>query len=91
LKQGGTILWRRLHKLFVQIWCLEKIPEEWKLGIIHPLYKKGDKMKCDNYRGITLSNVTYKIFTAQIHKDYQRKQKVKLEIIKWDFGLIDPL
>jgi hypothetical protein len=27
LKQGGTILWRMLHKLIVQIWRLEKLTE----------------------------------------------------------------
>jgi hypothetical protein len=64
LKQGGTVLRRRLHKLIIHIWHQEKIPEEWKLGIIHPIHKKSDKMQCDNYRGITLLNVAYKIFIA---------------------------
>jgi hypothetical protein len=40
LKQGGTVLWRRLHKLTVQIWRQEKIPEELKPGIIYPIHKK---------------------------------------------------
>jgi sorting nexin-29 len=64
--------------LIVQIWRLEKIPEEWKLGIIHPIYKKGDKMQCDNYRGITLLNVAYKIFTPLIHKRLSEKAEGKI-------------
>jgi len=37
------------------------MPDDWKKGLIVLLFKKGDKMKRENYRGITLLNVTYKI------------------------------
>ena len=32
---------------------MEEFPEEWKESITVPIYKKGDKTDCRNYRGIS--------------------------------------
>ena len=37
------------------------MPDDWKVELIVPLFKKGDKIKCENYGGITLQNVAYNI------------------------------
>jgi sorting nexin-29 len=68
LKYGGQILLRRIHKLILLIWQKEKIPDECKEGLLCPIFKKGDKLQCNNYRGITLLNVTYKILSNIILK-----------------------
>ena len=42
------------------------MPDDWKIGLIVPLFEKGNKRKCENYRGIMLLNVTYKILSRVI-------------------------
>jgi hypothetical protein len=53
IKSGGRILWSEIHKLIISILNKEKLPEEWKQSVIMPIYKKGDKTDCSNYRGIS--------------------------------------
>jgi len=63
IKLGGKRLHQAIHTLCKHIWYEEKLPDEWNKAIIIPLYKKGNKMICDNYRGIALLNTTYKVFS----------------------------
>ena len=39
------------------------MPQEWKESIIVPNHKKGDRMYCNNYRGISLWFNLYKILS----------------------------
>jgi len=73
MKNGGPELLQRIFDLLLQIWDQERMPEEWEIGIICPVFKKGDRRECSNYRGITLLNVIYKIFTFLI---YSRLTKI---------------
>jgi hypothetical protein len=50
------------NKDFNQIWTEEKIPLDWKKGLIVKIPKKGDVTVCDTYRGITLLSVPSKVF-----------------------------
>jgi hypothetical protein len=49
IKNSSWELKKRLHALTCKIWRDEKIPDDWKAGLIVPLFKKGNKMKCENY------------------------------------------
>jgi hypothetical protein len=40
------------------------LTKEWRDSIIVPVYKKGNKTDCSNYRGISLLLVTYKILPS---------------------------
>ena len=63
IKAGGRTICSAIHKLIISIWNKEELPEEWKESIIVPIYKKGDKTGCNNYRGISLLPTTYKILS----------------------------
>ena len=63
IKNASRELKKRLYALICKIWEDEKMLDDWKAGLIVSLFKKGDKMKCENYPGITLLNVAYKILS----------------------------
>jgi hypothetical protein len=64
IKAGGRTISCEIHKLIISIWNKEKLPEKWKESIILPIYKKGDKTDCNNYRGISLSPTMHKILSS---------------------------
>lgn len=55
-----------LQKQIEKIWNEESLPEDWKMALIHPLHKKGSMKNINNYRGISLLPVTYKILSLAI-------------------------
>lgn len=56
----------KLHELLRNLFekCLngEAIPEDWKVGYISTIHKKGRKDECQNYRGITVTNVFSRLY-----------------------------
>jgi len=63
IKVGGRTIRCEIPQLIISIWNKEKLPEEWKESTIVPVYKKGDKTGCSNYRGISLLPSTYRILS----------------------------
>ena len=59
-----TILLKIIH----EIWISKNMPEDWKTGLILKLLKKGDLSDCNNWRGITLSSVTSKVYSKIIQE-----------------------
>jgi hypothetical protein len=67
------MLKKRLYNLICKIWNSEKIPIEWCEGIICPIFKKGDQENCENYTGITLLNMSYKIFAILMYTELSER------------------
>ena len=98
IKYGGNKLLNRIYGLVRQIWEEERIPEEWNETIIVSIYKKGDRERCENYRGIALGNAAYKIlsniilgkmkpYIGKITGDYQNEFRDERSVIGNIFAL----
>lgn len=66
LKFAGNEMESNMHKLIKKIWEKEEMPKAWNTAVICPLHKKGDKTVCENYRGIALLSIGYKILSTTI-------------------------
>ena len=66
IKARSRTICHVVHKLIISIWNKEELPEDWNESIIVPIYKKGDKKYCTNYRGISLLPTTYKILSNNL-------------------------
>jgi hypothetical protein len=60
-KYGGTALQERLLEVIEEIWRCEEVPQDWKDANKVPIFKKGSRKDCGNYRGISLLSVAGKV------------------------------
>ncbi|KAM0724673.1 LINE-1 reverse transcriptase-like protein [Formica fusca] len=74
-KEIGEVFLKLLNK----IWKERRIPEEWNKGLISPIYKKGEKRDVRNYRGVTLMDTAYKIYTNIWNEKLKQEVETKLE------------
>jgi hypothetical protein len=71
IKAGGGTIRSETHKLTNSIWNKEELPEGWKESIIVPIYNKGDKTDCSNYRGISICQLHTKFYpTSAVKVDF---------------------
>lgn len=73
MKNMGEKGVQMLLDIFNRVWQEEIIPEDWKIGLIVPIFKKGDNKDCNNYRGITLLNTATKVFEKIIEKRLRKE------------------
>jgi len=66
-------------------WVYGDIPEEWRTAIVISIHKKGDRNNPGNYRGISLLNTGYKIYSKIIAKRLTAIAEVLLLIFKKAF------
>jgi hypothetical protein len=59
IQARGEIFLSEIHKLIHSIWNKNELPQQWKESVIVPIYIKGDKTDCSNYRSISLVSTSY--------------------------------
>ena len=67
-----------LRKLINRVWKEERVPKEWEIAMIVPIYKAGDKRECKNYRGISLIGTVCKLYEKIIEKRIRRQTEMKM-------------
>lgn len=67
LKHGGPLFELRFLHLINECWRANDVPSAWNKAEVISLFKKGDRHRCDNYRGISLLNSAYKVYSRIIN------------------------
>uniref|UniRef100_A0A673CDI6 Reverse transcriptase domain-containing protein n=1 Tax=Sphaeramia orbicularis TaxID=375764 RepID=A0A673CDI6_9TELE len=49
-------------------WRSGTVPLDWQTGVVVPLFKKGDRRMCSNYRGITLLSLPGKVYSRVLER-----------------------
>ena len=74
---GEGILW--LTRVCQVAGKFGKTPRDWQTGVIIPIFKKGNREQCTNYRGILLFSLPGKIFAKCLERKCQEIVESKLE------------
>jgi hypothetical protein len=67
----------RMVELMNGVWRGEGFPVDWREGVICPIFKKGEKNRAENYRGITLLNTGYKLYASVLSERMMREIEEK--------------
>lgn len=62
-KNAPLIFLKEVASYFNNIFETEQIPNSFRQSVIVPIYKKGDSNEVSNYRGLSLNDALYKLFT----------------------------
>ncbi|KAK3511173.1 hypothetical protein QTP70_032217, partial [Hemibagrus guttatus] len=57
-----------LKHLYNIAWRSGTVPLDWATGVVVPLFKKGDRRVCSNYRGITLLSLPGKVYSRVLER-----------------------
>jgi len=78
IKSGSQKLFEMITILISKIINGEKVQDEWNFAIVTSIHKKGDKRKCENYRGIsvtsTFSRIYWHILAKMVESEYKNME-----------------
>ena len=55
-------------QLCSEVFEAERVPSDWTRGLTFPLFKGGDKLSTDNYRGISLLSIISKLYASILNQ-----------------------
>jgi hypothetical protein len=67
----------RMVELMNGVWRGEGFPADWREVVICPIFKKSEKNRAENYRGITLLNTGYKLYASVLSERMKREIEEK--------------
>ncbi|KAK3516010.1 hypothetical protein QTP70_000994 [Hemibagrus guttatus] len=80
-----------LTRLCNIVWRSGTVPLDWATGVVIPIFKKGDRRVCSNYRGITLLSIPGKVYSRVL----ERRVEPRIQEEQCDFrpsrGTLDQL
>ncbi|XP_051941766.1 uncharacterized protein LOC127614473 [Hippocampus zosterae] len=76
-------------------WSTGRVPLDWQTGVVVPLFKKGDRRVCSNYRGITLLSLPGKVYSGVLERRVRQEVEPQIEEEQCGFrpgrGTVDQL
>jgi hypothetical protein len=86
LKYSGEIVVDFFVQFFNALFDRGLFPDSWTESIILPLYKKGDVNNPGNYRGISLCNISSKVYSSVINLRLQKWVELNDITGEWQAG-----
>ena len=84
-----------LTRLYNIAWTSGTVPLDWQTGVVVPLFKKGDRRVCSNYRGITLLSLPGKVYSGVLERRVRREVESRIQEEQCGFrpgrGTVDQL
>ncbi|XP_061740413.1 uncharacterized protein LOC133541215 [Nerophis ophidion] len=84
-----------LTRLCSIAWTSGAVPLDWQTGVVVPLFKKGDRRVCSNYRGITLLSLPGKVYSGVLERRLRRIVEPRIQEEQCGFrpgrGTVDQL
>ncbi|KAK3558202.1 hypothetical protein QTP86_014003, partial [Hemibagrus guttatus] len=65
VSEAKTRVWEEFCNI---AWWSGTVPLDWATGVVIPLFKKGDRRVCSNYRGITLLSLPGKVYSRVLER-----------------------
>ena len=62
----------------------ETVPAEWQRSVINPIFKKGDKALCENFRRISLLSHCGKLYSTIIER--RLRAHIEGRLGEWPYG-----